>query len=399
MGLFSNLGKLGGKILQYGTPAGLIYTGAKAAVPALGKGVSDVGSWLGQKPAGAQQFNDMLNQELGNTVGKVGAPPTPSSKLDDFVNNWSPSSDDPFSSFNNQIAGRVGDMSGRLGKMRERSDQDYEAAKNLYNKFAENGGIDPTQQASINQNRDRLRLFGKFGAESPEQANRVRGNGVFDEFANTGGYSDSDIANIRARGNATGASIFSGLKRNLETGNAVSGGANPGYTAQMAKMARDSARAANESSLDTELGIKDKVNAGRQWGSSNLSDAEKSLIANMLGGTQAANQTEMDLMKMIQQGKQFGASGLSDLYHNPGADASYENLMNSILGTQLSGINASNANRNQSIDQYLKAMGMQQDRKLALLGMLGQRNPNQTNFDKYGMPLINTGASIGAMFA
>src|SRR5687767_14597976 len=117
------------------------------------------------------------------------------------------------------------------GRLNEKLDRGFNPRDNLaYGhmcNFAETGGWDPKRIASIDDNIGRFKTIGKYGAESPEMAARLRGGGVYDEFAKTGGVSDAEKENMRARGNSVIPSFYATLKEELDRGNVSSGGFNP----------------------------------------------------------------------------------------------------------------------------------------------------------------------------
>ena len=96
-------------------------------------------------------------------------------------------------------------------------------------------------------------------------ANRLTG------FADTGGYSEADLGNIRARGAAPIRSVYASALQNLKRQKSLQGGYSPNYGAIAAKMAREQAGILSEKSADIEAGIADRVQEGKRFGLSNLS--------------------------------------------------------------------------------------------------------------------------------
>jgi hypothetical protein len=172
---------------------------------------------------------------------------------------------------------------------------DYEAS---YRKFMNGGGLDPTkfnefqgtltelaksggwspeQIANVNKSIAGYQNFADTGGLDAEAINRMRGMGVFDEFARTGGYSDKDVSNARLRGTSGIPAFYDRVREEGNRLGRVQGGGGPGQAALMSRLARDEARGVSGAALETELGIKDAVNKGRQWGTSGLTSAEQSL--------------------------------------------------------------------------------------------------------------------------
>lgn len=206
----------------------------------------------------------------------------------------------------------------------------------------------------------RYRDFADTGGINDEGMQRIRGKGVFDEFARTGGLSEADKTNIRARGTATIPSFFENLKNNLDRSKAAQGGYNPGYTAQAAEMARDSARGAQDAALEAETGITDRVNQGRMWGAGSLSSAEQGLqellsrnkMAGMEGMFNARNAGSRDALQAagLELGGLEGLRGLrTDV---PGEESAlFDRILASIgqrgglVGDNLKGRMAYNPNK------------------------------------------------------
>lgn len=186
---------------------------------------------------------------------------------------------------------RVGQDYGQYTNRREELANDVRARSNndyndIYGRIT--GMLDDPDSFGASN----YRRFAETGGLDDENIRRIRGNGGFDEFARTGGISEGQKGLIRANAAATGRGIYDATNRQLDTGYSAQGGMNPGYNAQSSKLIRDSARAANESALQAELGIEDRVSEGRRWG---------------IGGM---SQAELGLGDLLQRGKMFGAEGL-----------------------------------------------------------------------------------------
>lgn len=179
------------------------------------------------------------------------------------------------------------------------------------------GGLDPAMVKRVQGDAGALRNFASYGGVDAEGRSRMRGGGYFDELIKSGGYSDEDIANIRARTARQTPALYEGLRSDLERGHAAQGGYGPGYDAQLAKLTRDSARASQDAILGSEIGLAESIRGGKLAGASGMSDAERALQAlisqNTLGGYTSAAGIEGNLMDSIRSGQMFGVSGLGDL--------------------------------------------------------------------------------------
>jgi hypothetical protein len=205
--------------------------------------------------------------------------------------------------------------------------------------LAASGGWSPEHQANVMGDVNKMRAT----ADDQDIANRFRGNGVFDEFAKTGGYSDRDISNIRSRANSVIPAYYDVARNEASRMGSVQGGYGPGQGALFARMGRDQARGAASTALDAELGIKDKVNAGRQWGGGQMSSAENalqtmrmnaltgasgaegnmvnSIAQNRIGAANAGAGNETGMQGEIQKGKMFGTQGLEGMAESAAARA------------------------------------------------------------------------------
>jgi hypothetical protein len=117
----------------------------------------------------------------------------------------------------------------------------------------------------------------KGGLVTDENRRRIRGNGVFDRFQKDGGYSDSDLADIKSESNRTMPSFFSALKNQFKNRADIQGRGGPAYTSSLSRIARDESRGASEQATKTRIGLKDAVNRGIQWGTEGVSGAESRL--------------------------------------------------------------------------------------------------------------------------
>ena len=110
----------------------------------------------------------------------------------------------------------------------------------------------------------------------------MRGMGVFDEYAQTGGLSEGDRSTIRAKGNLTIPAFYEKMRREAGRQARVTG-TNAGRSALMAKLGREQAQGAQEAAINTELGLLDRINEGRKFGATNAAQSEGALQALMSG--------------------------------------------------------------------------------------------------------------------
>ena len=174
------------------------------------------------------------------------------------------------------------------------------------------------------------------GGLNDEAMFNMRGGGVFSDFQKTGGYTDAQLGDIRTRANSTLPAFYDTVRQNTNRMGSIQGGNPQAAAAMAARTARDEAKGMREQTLDTELGLSDRVREGKQWGAEGGAQAEGALqslrTGNMLSGLRgatdargnmlnsiASNRTaasqgwtggELGIADLIQKGRQFGTSGL-----------------------------------------------------------------------------------------
>ena len=135
----------------------------------------------------------------------------------------------------------------------------------------------------------------------------------------TGGYSDTDIANIRARGVSPIRSVYANAQRNLDRQRALQGGYSPNYTAASTRMARDLSEQIGQANTDVEATIAENVNRNRMSalaslgplaaeesrmrGNVDISNAEGINRANIMNteGVNRANETNQNMANTYNQ--------------------------------------------------------------------------------------------------
>jgi len=202
--------------------------------------------------------------------------------------------------------------------------------------IAGSGGWSPADRAKQDAVIAQFEEMGKTGGLSAEDMNRMRGGGVFEDYQKTGGYTPEQLGDIRARANSTLPAFYDTVRQGQNRMASIQGG-NPAASAAMgARLAREQAKGMREQTLDTELGLSDRVRQGQQWGAEGGAQAEGALqslrTGNMLSGLRGAGDTrgnmlnsiaqnrtaasqgwtqgELGLGGLIQQGRFYGTSGL-----------------------------------------------------------------------------------------
>jgi hypothetical protein len=301
----------------------------------------------------------------------------------------------------------------------------------------ETGGYDPVKEALIQGDISKLRVLGDTGGISATDQERYRGNGVFDEFAKTGGVSDVDKQMLRARGNSGIASLYGQSKNELNRLNQVSGNNSAGTGALLSRLTRDGARAAQDAALNTELGITDRVLEGRKYGASSMSQAEAALqdrLANTkltgllgatehgrgieefkgktkLGSAEAASGVEANIASLLASERARGASGLAGLASAASGDAQASAAQRLGLekwmleyghGNQFAGLeglgqmNANSLNEGESYrDFILGERGLTGDQSATGIDQRIQNNP-RFNWGNFAGQLAGGAAGVGS---
>lgn len=126
-------------------------------------------------------------------------------------------------------------------------------------------------------------------------------------LADTGGYSDADIANIRARDTSPIRSIYSNAQQNVERAKALAGGYSPNFNATQAKMARDESQQISDVTTAANAGIAqsvaaNKISAATPYANTaatanaaqTAADKANADIINQINETNAANKLSTD---------------------------------------------------------------------------------------------------------
>ena len=178
-------------------------------------------------------------------------------------------------------SGNYGDVNANIDKL-SNAQSLYGATNNSIGSlqdFAKTGGLNSGQLANINRS-------------------------SLTNIENTGGYTDADIANERARGNAGIASTYSNLGDQLTKQRIASGQLGPGWSSAGFKLARQGAQDVAGQAQKTEADIHDKVTqnklaAGTTLGQLGLGTAQLQ-SQNTLTGYNDAGQLDVAKNQAIQ---------------------------------------------------------------------------------------------------
>ncbi len=83
------------------------------------------------------------------------------------------------------------------------------------------------------------------------------------EYANTGGLSDAEQGNLRARAISPIRSVYANMTRNMDRQRRLSGGFSPNYNASAARMAREGSEQIAQTTTNANAAIAEMVQKGR----------------------------------------------------------------------------------------------------------------------------------------
>jgi len=242
-------------------------------------------------------------------------------------------------------------------------DSRFGAIEDMYKNYMSTGGWDAGTKAAQKERIGLLTDIGKTGGVDEAGQARARGGGVFDEFSRTGGLSDKDQSNIRTRGTSGIPAMYDRVRAEQQRGQAISGGYGPGGAVLANRMARDQSRGAAEAALNAELGIKQQVNQGRQWGAQGMSQSElglqELLNRNKLSGLTSASDIEGKMMESIMGGQQWGTQGQYGLVSDQQARLDNAAAMNASMGASSAAQSAANEKWAAEFNARQKAAGLE----------------------------------------
>lgn len=165
------------------------------------------------------------------------------------------------------------------------------------------GGYDPNEKAAIMTDIGGLRTMGhdQYAGISAEDIARMRGNGLFQEYTNTGGFSDADKTMMRARGTANIPSAYSGMQNEVNRLAQVGNNSAPNKAAMMSRLSRNAARDMQGAALDTELGITDRVQANKKWGAEGSAQSESGIQNLVIPAKQNSLNSAIENSRGIQE--------------------------------------------------------------------------------------------------
>lgn len=203
------------------------------------------------------------------------------------------------------------------------------------------GGIDPSRLASVDED-----------------------IGGYKKIAADGGWSPQDIANSKLQASRVPTSIFAGLKRQNDQSRAITGGYAPGAGVGDARNARESARAAADATLNSDINIAESQRSGKLAGLAGASGAEMGLINAISGNQRAGASGMLSGESLAQNADQQGLQSLMQLFgSSPGE-------LESLLGDSLQGRQLDYGTQGNVIQRGDAQDNARRDRKMRTAQML-----------------------------
>jgi hypothetical protein len=266
-------------------------------------------------------------------------------------------------------------------------------------------GFDDAENAFKKMDPSKAQHFADTGGlDDPAQLERMRGLGVYDEFAKTGGYSDSDLGNIRAKSLAPISAFDTNMRNDMASRRNVQGGYAPGFDASSRALKRDTARNISDTSRDTEIALKDKVNTGRLAGAAGAAQSEGNIA-------QLKTQNQLEGQRQVSQIQEAVASGMMSAAQGRAQIAAVQQqtdlaiasgrTQRDIAEMQLAASNGNAAAARElakmQMDAQNKQFLMQLESSNKLAGLGGMNSVYQTGMDR-GLSIDNSQAGANVNF-
>jgi hypothetical protein len=187
---------------------------------------------------------------------------------------------------------------------------DYDKIMGMYNDLINTNRSNPVQQ--INYTPITPQLNTRTGSLSGAISN-------ISNIANSGGLSEGDVSNIRARGVSPIRSIYANAQRNLSRNRALQGGYSPNYGALTAKMAREMSEQVGQANTNVEAGIAELISRNKLSAlptMASLASQEASMEnQNNMFNTEAINRAGEQNRLLPLQYAQFNSQNMSDAFN------------------------------------------------------------------------------------
>jgi hypothetical protein len=267
----------------------------------------------------------------------------------------------------NEFTPYAQNMQNQASEAAERNKADYGNIMSAYSDFRKNLG-GPTKFT-----------FQNVSAQRPAELNEAYGG--LREFANTGGYSPQDIADLRARGVAPIRAAYGNSMQELDRARALGGASGtPNYIAALSRAQRELPQQLSDATQNVNAGLADSVRQGRMFGIGNMGQLSSAEAGRMLQADLANQGADIQTQGMgeqslqgLRQNQLASMGGQASLYGTTPA-------MASMFG-------------NQALQAAQQRAAMEQMRNQFGLGLL---NTQIQGYGSEGAPWWETWGKIGA---
>ncbi len=236
------------------------------------------------------------------------------------------------------------------------------------------GGYDPEQLDRL-----RTKLNEPIGGSmDPEQVAKLRATygsaiGGYQNFADTGGFSEEEKTNFLRRASAPVAAMYARQKDEMGRRLALQGGYSPGFSTSAARLTRQGAQAGAEAALGANVDLATQLRTGKLAG---------------LGGLTTTAQAQGGLERDVS-----GAELQREQIKTNNAIAQI-GLERDLSTGRLRGLELMNDTERISIANTLAQMGVRQDEINSLLGVSGQKKDIWDKIGVVGEAAKNVGGAI-----
>lgn len=260
------------------------------------------------------------------------------------------------SSVENEIAPLSSSFTSNYNAAAGQNTQDYSSTMGAYDKFRQGMG-DPTKFTFNNVSAGAPKELGESYSMLREAMPGYR------DFASTGGYSPTDVQELRARGVAPIRSAYGNTMMEMDRARSIGGGA-PNYIAAASRAQRELPGQMADATTSVNAGLADSIRQGKQFGLQGISGTGSTL------GGMASGQAGRELSASIaNQGADMQAQGMGEtsLQNRRGSELASLGGQSSLYGTTPG---LSSMFGNQALDAYRSRAGMEQSREQFGLGLM-----------------------------
>lgn len=160
----------------------------------------------------------------------------------------------------------------------------------------------------------------------------------------TGLFTPEQMNDYRARAAINNKAIFSGYKRNLDEAAGIRGGGYAGYSGQLARLGRDTARQGEEARLGAETSLQDMIRKNQFAGAEGVTSNDNTYQGLLQALDQMKNQYSLSNADLGLRGQLAGLQGRSSLLNMLPQfrenDLGYADLAGNQYGQGLNAINS-----------------------------------------------------------